>query len=171
MKNSLRNFPSYLYRSCVIEWSGGPTLSCLTLPSYNAKGKRPIVFRGHSIKEYDFRKAARMASANVIELTAANWEKEVVQSDKPVLVDFWAVWCGPCRMLAPTIDKIADQFAGKVKVGKLNTDENQEIAIKYGISAIPQLLLFKGGDQPIDKQIGNQPMDNIVKMLNRALES
>jgi thioredoxin 1 len=74
-------------------------------------------------------------------------------------------------MLAPTVEKIADQFAGKVKVGKLNTDENQEIAIKYGISAIPQLLLFKGGDQPIDKQIGNQPMDNIVKMLNRALES
>jgi thioredoxin 1 len=113
-----------------------------------------------------------MASANVIELTTANWEQEVVKSDKPVLVDFWAVWCGPCRMLAPTIDKIADQFAGKVKVGKLNTDESQEIAIKYGISAIPQILLFKGGsDQPIDKQIGNQPIDNIVKMLNRALEA
>ena len=113
-----------------------------------------------------------MASANVIELTTANWEKEVVQSDKPVLVDFWAVWCGPCRMLAPTVEKIADQFAGKVKVGKLNTDEAQEIAIKYGISAIPQILLFKGGsDKPIDKQIGNQPMDNIVKMLNRALEA
>jgi thioredoxin 1 len=112
-----------------------------------------------------------MASANVVELTSANWEKEVVQSTIPVLVDFWAVWCGPCRLLAPTIDKIADQFVGKVKVGKLNTDESQDIAIKYGISAIPQILLFKGGDQPIDKQIGNQPMDNIVKMLNRALES
>ena len=112
-----------------------------------------------------------MASANVIELTAENWEKEVVQSEKPVLVDFWAVWCGPCRMLAPTIDKIADQFAGKVKVGKLNTDEVPDIAVKYGISAIPQILLFKGSDQPIDKQIGNQPMDSIVKMLNRALES
>ncbi len=112
-----------------------------------------------------------MASANVIELTTANWEKEVVQSDTPVLVDFWAVWCGPCRMLAPTIDKIADQFAGKVKVGKLNTDEAPEIAVKYGISAIPQVLLFKGGEQPIDKQIGNQPMDNLVKMLNRGARS
>ena len=112
-----------------------------------------------------------MASANVLELTTENWEKEVVQSPIPVLVDFWAVWCGPCRRLSPTIDKIADQFAGKVKVGKLNTDEVPDIAVKYGISAIPQILLFKGGDQPIEKQIGNQPMDSIVKMLNRALES
>src|SRR5207247_3187192 len=75
-----------------------------------------------------------MANANVIELTAANWEQEVAKSDKPVLVDFWAVWCGPCRMLAPTIDKLADQFAGKVKVGKLNTDHSPEIAVKDGIN-------------------------------------
>ena len=112
-----------------------------------------------------------MASANVVELTTDNWEQEVVKSEKPVLVDFWAPWCGPCRALAPTIDKLADQFAGKVKVGKLNTDDSPDIAVKYGISAIPQILLFKGGEQPIDKQIGNQPMDNIVKMLTRALES
>ena len=89
-----------------------------------------------------------MASANVVELTTANWEKEVAQSDKPVLVDFWAVWCGPCRMLGPTIDKLADQFAGKVKVGKLNTDDNQDLAVKFGISGIPQVLIFKGSDQP-----------------------
>src|SRR5947209_3389220 len=113
----------------------------------------------------------RMASANVVELTTANWETEVTQSDKPVLVDFWAVWCGPCRALAPTIDKLADQFAGKVKVGKLNTDEAQEIAIRYGINTIPQVLLFKGSDQPIAKQIGNAPIDTFVKMINRALES
>jgi thioredoxin 1 len=109
-----------------------------------------------------------MASANVVELTSANWEKEVVQSDKPVIVDFWAVWCGPCRALAPTIDRIADQFAGKVKVGKLNTDDHQDVAIKYGINSIPQVLLFKGSDQPLDKVVGVQG-DAIVKMINRVL--
>ena len=70
---------------------------------------------------------------DVVELTAANWDKEIVQSEKPVLVDFWAVWCGPCRALSHAIDKLADQFAGKVKVGKLNTDDAPEIAVRYGI--------------------------------------
>jgi thioredoxin 1 len=112
-----------------------------------------------------------MASANVIELTTANWEQEVAKSDKPVLVDFWAVWCGPCRMLAPTIDKLAEQFSGKVKVGKLNTDHSPDIAAKYGINSIPAVLLFKGGENLVDKRIGVQPEAEFVKMLNRALES
>ena len=112
-----------------------------------------------------------MASANVVELTTANWEQEVVKSDKPVLVDFWAVWCGPCRALSPTIDKLADQFAGKVKVGKLNTDDNNEIAIRYGISSIPSVLLFNGGDQPSEKLVGVRPEGEFVKMLNRVLET
>ena len=110
-----------------------------------------------------------MASANVMELTAANWEKEVVQSDKPVLVDFWAVWCGPCRALAPTIDKLADQFAGKVKVGKLNTDDAPEIAVRYGISSIPQVMIFKGSDQPVERTVGVQPEASLVKLVNRVL--
>jgi thioredoxin 1 len=112
-----------------------------------------------------------MASANVVQLTSANWEQEVVKSDKPVLVDFWAVWCGPCRALGPTIDRLADQFAGKVKVGKLNTDENTDIAVRYRINSIPAVLLFKGGAEPTDRRVGLQPEAEFVKMINRALES
>ena len=112
-----------------------------------------------------------MASANVLELTSANWEQEVVTSDKPVLVDFWAVWCGPCRALGPTIDRLADQFAGKVKVGKLNTDENNDIAIRYGITSIPAVMIFKGGPQPVEKTVGVRPEAEFVKMINRVLES
>ena len=112
-----------------------------------------------------------MASANVMELTNDNWEQEVVNSDKPVLVDFWAPWCGPCRALAPTIDKIAAQFAGKVKVGKLNTDDSPDVAVRYGISGIPQVLIFKGGDQPRDRVVGLQSEANLVKLVNRILEA
>jgi thioredoxin 1 len=112
-----------------------------------------------------------MASANVLELTADNWEQEVVKSDKPVLVDFWAVWCGPCRALAPTIDRLAEQFSGKVKVGKVNTDDNTEIAGRYGISSIPSVLLFNGGEQPVDRSVGVRPEADFVKMINRVLES
>lgn len=112
-----------------------------------------------------------MASKNVLEFTTQNWEQEVVNSEVPVLVDFWAPWCGPCRALAPTIDKLAEQFAGKVKVGKLNTDDNSDIAIKYGISGIPQVLLFKGGDQPKERVVGLTPEQQLVKVINRVLES
>jgi thioredoxin 1 len=110
-----------------------------------------------------------MASENIVEFTTANWEQEVAKSDKPVLVDFWAPWCGPCRALAPTIDKLAGQYAGKVKVGKLNTDENPDVAVKYGISGIPQVLFFKGGDQPKEKLIGLQSESVLVKALDRIL--
>jgi thioredoxin 1 len=94
-----------------------------------------------------------MASKNVVEFTDSNFESEVLQSDKPVLVDFWAEWCMPCRMLAPTIDKIAESYSEKVKVGKLDTDSNREIAIKYQISAIPTVILFKDG-QVAQKFVG-----------------
>jgi thioredoxin 1 len=110
-----------------------------------------------------------MANANVMTLTEENWEKEVVQSDKPVLVDFWAVWCGPCRALGPTIDKLADKYAGKVKVGKLNVDEAQNIAATYGISSIPLVMLFKGGQNPVDQMVGLNREDVYDKMLSRVL--
>jgi thioredoxin 1 len=112
-----------------------------------------------------------MASQNVMELTSANWQEEVVQSDKPVVVDFWAVWCGPCRQLAPTIDRIADQFAGRVKVGKVNTDDHQDLAVKYGVTSIPRVLIFKGGEQPREQVVGFVPEKELVNAINRVLEA
>jgi thioredoxin 1 len=112
-----------------------------------------------------------MASANVMELNTENWEQEVVKSDKPVLVDFWAPWCGPCRALAPTVDRIATQFGDRVKVGKVNIDDNENLAIKYGVTSIPRLLVFKNGEQPREQLVGAQREDVIAKMLDRALEA
>ena len=86
-----------------------------------------------------------MASANVKEFTDANFEQEVINSDTPVLVDFWAEWCMPCRMLAPTIDELASEYSGKVKIGKVDTDSNRDVSVKFGISAIPTIILFKNG--------------------------
>jgi thioredoxin 1 len=110
-----------------------------------------------------------MASNNVIELTADNWEQEVVKSDKPVLVDFWAAWCQPCRLLAPIVERVADQFAGKVKVGKVDVMENQKLAEKYGVDAIPQLFVFKGSDQPVGHLVGLSDEGEIVTLLNGVL--
>ena len=94
-----------------------------------------------------------MANKNIVEFTDTNFESEVLQSDQPVLVDFWAEWCMPCRMLAPTIDKIAEAYVGKVKVGKVDTDSNREVAMKYQINAIPTVILFKNG-QVAQKFVG-----------------
>lgn len=112
-----------------------------------------------------------MAGQNVKEFTSQNWEQEVVNSDVPVVVDFWAPWCGPCRQLAPTIDKLAEQYAGRVKVGKLNTDDNQDVAVRYGISGIPTVLLFRGGEQPRDKVIGLTSERELAKVIDRVLAS
>lgn len=87
-----------------------------------------------------------MASANVMEFTDGNFEAEVLGADKPVLVDFWAEWCMPCKILAPTIDDVADANTETLKVGKVDTDENREISVKYGISAIPTVIIFNKGE-------------------------
>ena len=108
-----------------------------------------------------------MASENVKEFTDQNFESEVLKSDKPVLVDFWAEWCGPCRMLAPTIDKIAKDYTGKVKVGKIDTDANREVPVKYGINAIPTVILFRNG-QVAQKFVGLRPERDFRAALDSA---
>jgi thioredoxin 1 len=112
-----------------------------------------------------------MANQNVLEFTSDNWQKEVEQSDQPVVVDFWATWCGPCRLLSPTIDKVATQFAGKVKVGKLNVDDAPDVAAKFGVTSIPRVFIFKGGDQPRKMMVGLTSENELVKSINTVLES
>ena len=108
-----------------------------------------------------------MAGDGVLELTDSNFEAEVLKSDKPVLVDFWAEWCMPCRMLAPTIDELAKEFVGKVKVGKVDTDSNRDVSVKFGISAIPTIILFKDG-QVVRKFVGVTPKKEFVAELQKA---
>src|SRR3982750_1127591 len=107
-----------------------------------------------------------MAGKNLVEFTSDNWQQEVEQSDQPVVVDFWAPWCGPCRQLGPTIDKIATQLAGKVKVGKLNVDDNQEIAARYGVMSIPRVFIFKGGAQPRKTIVGLTSETELMRSIN-----
>ena len=108
-----------------------------------------------------------MASENVKEFTDQNFDSEVLKSSQPVLVDFWAEWCMPCRMLTPTIEKLARDYAGKVKVGKLDTDANRDVAIKYSISAIPTVILFKDG-QVAKKFVGLRQERDFKEAIDAA---
>lgn len=90
------------------------------------------------------------------QFTEANFEQEVLQSDVPVVVDFYADWCGPCKMMSPVVEKLADTYAGRVKIGKLNTDEAQSLAAKYGVMSIPNIVFFKNGEV-VDRQVGAVP--------------
>jgi thioredoxin 1 len=102
------------------------------------------------------------------EVTDGTFETEVLKSDKPVLVDFWAPWCGPCRMVAPVVEELSEEYSGKVKFLKLNTDDNVNTAATYGIRSIPTLLMFKGG-QPVDQIIGFRPKGDLKRVIDKAL--
>ncbi len=102
------------------------------------------------------------------EVTDSTFEQEVVNAAKPVLVDFWAPWCGPCRMVAPVVEELADEYAGKVEFAKLNTDDNPETAVKYGIRSIPTLLVFKGGE-PVSQIIGFRPKNDLKQRLDAVV--
>jgi thioredoxin 1 len=109
-----------------------------------------------------------MAGGHTLEFTDANFEQEVLKSDKPVIVDFWAEWCGPCRMMAPAVEALASEYAGRVKVGKLNVDENQSVTARYSIRSIPTLLLFKDG-QIREQWVGATSKENLAKLLDKHL--
>jgi thioredoxin 1 len=99
-----------------------------------------------------------------VEFTDANFEKEVLKASTPVLVDFWAVWCGPCKMIAPLVEEIAKEYDGRLKVGKVDVDSNPEVAMKFGIRSIPTIMVFKGG-KVVEQIIGAMPKRNLLEKL------
>ena len=107
-------------------------------------------------------------NTHLTEFTDQNFDEQVLKSDKPVLVDFWATWCGPCRAITPTVEAVAEQFADRTKVGKVNVDENMNVTSRYRITGIPALLLFKNG-QVAEQLTGVQSKDAVVKMIERHL--
>lgn len=109
-----------------------------------------------------------MASANVLALTKENFDAEVLKSNVPVLVDFWAEWCGPCKMIAPVLDEIASEYLGKAKVGKINVDEQFELAQNFRVSSIPMLLIIKDG-QVVDQFVGARPKSEFKAKLDKVL--
>jgi thioredoxin 1 len=109
-----------------------------------------------------------MSSEKVLTFTDANFQHEVIESELPVLVDFWATWCAPCKAIAPLVDAVADQYIGKVKVGKVNVDENQSTPGKFGVRGIPTLILFKGGNV-VDQVVGAVPKSQLEALIAKAL--
>ena len=109
-----------------------------------------------------------MASESIVELSDSSFESEVINSEKPVLVDFWAPWCGPCRALAPVIEEISTDFVDKLKVGKVNVDDNPEISMKFGIRSIPTLMVFKDGEVQ-EQIIGAVPKSEIERALEKVV--
>jgi thioredoxin 1 len=109
-----------------------------------------------------------MASANVTEITDANFESEVLKAELPILIDFWATWCGPCRQIAPTVDALADEYKGRIKVGKMDIDHHQIVPQQYGVRSIPTLLIFKGG-KVVGQVVGAVPRAKLEAELQKHL--
>jgi thioredoxin 1 len=107
-----------------------------------------------------------MANDSIVEVTDANFDADVLKSDKPVLIDFWATWCGPCRAIAPIVDELATEYQGKVKVGKMDVDRNSATPMRYGVRGIPTLLVFKDG-QVKEQIVGYVPKEQIQKALDK----
>ena len=107
-------------------------------------------------------------SGNVLDVTDSSFDAEVLKAEHPVLVDFWAPWCGPCRMVGPVVEKLSEEYAGKVKFVKVNVDESPEVSQKYGITGIPALYIFKGGAD-VDKTVGAAPKASLQNMINKHL--
>ena len=106
-----------------------------------------------------------MAGVNTLTFSDSSWDKDVLNSDVPVLVDFWAEWCGPCRAMTPTVDAVADAYLGRVKIGKLNVDENGSIAARYQVRGIPTFFVFKGG-KVVDQRVGSMGKTELQKVLD-----
>jgi thioredoxin 1 len=109
-------------------------------------------------------------SKNVLEFTEQNWEKDVLGAAEPVLVDFWAPWCAPCRQIAPTIEALAGDYAGRVRIGKLNVDDHSGVAARYGIRSIPTLLVFKAG-KVVEQRIGLASRDELTRIVDTQLSA
>jgi thioredoxin 1 len=109
-----------------------------------------------------------MACEHTLNFTDGAFDQEVLNSDVPVLVDFWAPWCGPCKAMGPTVDALATEYAGKMKIGKMNTDDNPQTPMRYQVRGIPTLILFKGG-KPVDQRVGAMPKPELQKMLEPHL--
>ena len=109
-----------------------------------------------------------MASDKIVNVTDASFENDVLKSSEPVLIDFWATWCGPCRAIAPVVEQLAGEYAGKVKVAKVNIDENPKVPTQYDVRSIPTLLMFKGG-KVVGQIVGAVPKPKIEELLKKAL--